>query len=104
MIKLAVSPFYSMLTPSQPVLAISHITLSAWQGGHLSTSLKPVWTGLPQITVLCDLCCVEETTATLVYNNNDNERISRAPFHVKHAQIALNSNVYCDSFLEIRQV
>ena len=25
---------------------------------------KPVWTGLRQITVLCDLCCAEETTAS----------------------------------------
>ena len=32
--------------------------------GHV---LNPIWTSLPQITVLCDVCRVEETTARLVY-------------------------------------
>ena len=33
----------------------------------LDHAINPVWTYLPHITQLCGLCCVEETTARLVY-------------------------------------
>ena len=33
---------------------------------YLRVLFNPVWTDLPQITQLCDLSCLEETTARLV--------------------------------------
>ena len=57
------APCHSILTPSDPVLALTPLRQAP---GRVATMFNPVWTHLPQITQLCGLCCDEETSTIFV--------------------------------------
>ena len=39
-VRFAISPSHSVLTPGQPVPALTHVTPSSWQDGQWSTNVK----------------------------------------------------------------
>ena len=64
--------------------------------------LNLIWTDLSWITVLCDVCCVEETTAGLVYCDSFLP-VTQSRCGVCCVEETTASLVYCDSVLPITQ-